>query len=394
MKKTFALILALVMVLSLAACGKNKDNFATEGNTESSANTTEASSTENSSLDATPNTSDNTADNTTENTDGNAVEGTNNAPNTNASSNPNGNAANNTGSSNTSNNNPPSKQPESHTHKYTSKIIAPTCTAGGYTIYTCACGHSYNANYTNPTNHTYSKKVTAATCTTQGYTTYTCTCGHSYIGDQTQPAGHKYKEATCSQPKTCSVCNKTEGTTVAHVLNTNKVCKWCNQVVAVNPSNFNANIAYTYLGKRYNGAAFGLGGELQDVDCYVWTCLNFQNEPYYMSRQAGVYYESDSPVDGTGYTLPHHHNGKYYYNIAQASWFGGETTYQIVGSEIVVHFASEGEETANTIHFAVLSDGTLKVTAIYGYDLPEKAKIPVGAIFYPNDNPYPQRHTY
>lgn len=46
-------------------------------------------------------------------------------------------------------------------------------------------------------NHTFSKKVTAATCTAGGFTEYTCTkCGYSYIGDKT-PAAHDYGKYYC-----------------------------------------------------------------------------------------------------------------------------------------------------------------------------------------------------
>jgi hypothetical protein len=45
---------------------------------------------------------------------------------------------------------------ESHTHSYTSVVTAPTCTAKGYTTYTCSCGNSYKDNYTNALGHNYS----------------------------------------------------------------------------------------------------------------------------------------------------------------------------------------------------------------------------------------------
>ncbi len=39
-------------------------------------------------------------------------------------------------------------------HEYTDKVTAPTCTAGGYTTYTCSCGDSYTANETGALGHT------------------------------------------------------------------------------------------------------------------------------------------------------------------------------------------------------------------------------------------------
>ena len=40
-------------------------------------------------------------------------------------------------------------------HSYSGKVIKPTCTESGYTIYTCrTCGDNYTSNSTNPTGHT------------------------------------------------------------------------------------------------------------------------------------------------------------------------------------------------------------------------------------------------
>lgn len=106
-----------------------------------------------------------------------------------------------------------------HTHDYVKETVEPTCADKGYTIYTCACGDSYTADYVNALGHSYTTVVTAPTCDQAGYTTYTCTdCDHSYQGDTVKAKGHKYgnwgvtKEATCetegTQSRTCSTCGK------------------------------------------------------------------------------------------------------------------------------------------------------------------------------------------
>ncbi|MBO5295551.1 MAG: hypothetical protein J6B71_09965, partial [Clostridia bacterium] len=122
---------------------------------------------------------------------------------------------------------------------YSSAVTAPTCTAQGYTTYTCTCGHSYRDNYAAPTGHqyhetmtyndsyhwydancshteekssyekhTFTAVVTAPTCTAQGYTTYTCACGYHYQGDITAATGHNVQtwtesEATLSDASNC-----------------------------------------------------------------------------------------------------------------------------------------------------------------------------------------------
>ena len=60
----------------------------------------------------------------------------------------------------------------SHTHSYTTQIIAPTCTTQGYTIYTCTCSDTHNDNYVNAKGHTpkaaVKENVKAATYTATG----------------------------------------------------------------------------------------------------------------------------------------------------------------------------------------------------------------------------------
>ena len=117
-----------------------------------------------------------------------------------------------------------------HTHSYDTVVVTePTCTAQGYTTYTCACGDSYVADYTDklqhsykgvittPATHTaegvmtyicdicgdsyteaiaktpahsYSAVVTAPTCIEQGFTTYTCVCGSIYMDNFTDSVPH------------------------------------------------------------------------------------------------------------------------------------------------------------------------------------------------------------
>ncbi len=81
-------------------------------------------------------------------------------------------------------------------HHYDSKVIAPTCTSMGYTVYTCHdCGDTYTGDYTDKAEHDYKKTVTAPTCTSHGYTTYSCkNCDDEYVSDYTEKLAHNYKE--------------------------------------------------------------------------------------------------------------------------------------------------------------------------------------------------------
>lgn len=42
-----------------------------------------------------------------------------------------------------------------HNHTYTTKVVSPTCTKGGYTLYSCSCGHSYKRRVTDKMGHSY-----------------------------------------------------------------------------------------------------------------------------------------------------------------------------------------------------------------------------------------------
>lgn len=152
-----------------------------------------------------------------------------------------------------------------HKHGYTSKVVSPTCTEKGYTVYTCECGSSYKEDYTDALGHAFVSHTTGATCTeagkvertcsacdhketedipamghdlktetvevscdTDGYTREYCTrCNHEKISSVTKATGHEYgewvviKEATCTQDgsreRVCTKCGgkekRTQGAT-------------------------------------------------------------------------------------------------------------------------------------------------------------------------------------
>ena len=47
--------------------------------------------------------------------------------------------------------------------------------------------------------HSYEAVVTAPTCTEGGYTTYTCACGDSYVADETPALGHEWNGTSCGR---------------------------------------------------------------------------------------------------------------------------------------------------------------------------------------------------
>ena len=66
-----------------------------------------------------------------------------------------------------------------HEHAYTTEVVNPTCTAGGYTKYTCKCGHTYNADEVAALNHRNNTEYVYPTVNEAGSKTSTClVCGH------------------------------------------------------------------------------------------------------------------------------------------------------------------------------------------------------------------------
>ena len=114
---------------------------------------------------------------------------------------------------------------QGHTHSYTTEVVAPTCTAEGYTTHICACGHTYTSDPTPVTDHSYTSQVVKPTCEAQGHTVHTCACGKTYTDSVTPPAGHSWGEwktvteatetAKGLKERTCSACSKKEQKTIA-----------------------------------------------------------------------------------------------------------------------------------------------------------------------------------
>ena len=49
-------------------------------------------------------------------------------------------------------------------HNHSESVIAPTCEAMGYSVFTCDCGDTYTANFTDKAEHEYETEITEPTC--------------------------------------------------------------------------------------------------------------------------------------------------------------------------------------------------------------------------------------
>lgn len=87
------------------------------------------------------------------------------------------------------------------THSYKGTTVNPTCTAIGYTVYTCEhCSDTYKTDFTGKATHTtVAQNEIAATCTAEGkYADAFCTICEQIIefGEVIPPTGHNYAEGT------------------------------------------------------------------------------------------------------------------------------------------------------------------------------------------------------
>ncbi len=133
MKKFTAILLALTLIFTLAACGTETVVVDNTGSSETDTGDTTSNTTPDTDEVSSKNdTSSDKADDKNDNKEEDKK------PETSSKA--------------------PTSSKNSHTHKYTSKVTAATCTEKGYTTYTCACGDSYKGNET-PAGHNFSGYV-------------------------------------------------------------------------------------------------------------------------------------------------------------------------------------------------------------------------------------------
>ena len=129
-------------------------------------------------------------------------------------------------------------------HEYKDTVTKPTCTKEGYTTTTCVngCDFKEKKDTVPATGHTeVTLPAVEPTCTETGLTEgKKCTvCGKTTKQQNTVDClDHEWKDATCFEPKTCTVCSETAGKAAGHkfsadpdpkVFIVKEVCEGCGE---------------------------------------------------------------------------------------------------------------------------------------------------------------------
>lgn len=115
------------------------------------------------------------------------------------------------------------------THKY--EIVSsqePTCQKEGYATHKCSlCSDEYIETKGKVSHDTILASTTDSTCTAVGAKNYKCkNCSYTY-SEEIAKKSHNYSDATCTAPKTCGMCGKTEGQKLGH--SNTLICTRCGE---------------------------------------------------------------------------------------------------------------------------------------------------------------------
>ncbi|MBP3412811.1 MAG: S-layer homology domain-containing protein [Oscillospiraceae bacterium] len=120
-------------------------------------------------------------------------------------------------------------------HSYSAQITKePDCTQSGIMQYTCKhCGHSYEEQLPAK-GHSYSETQVPPTCTQGGYSLFRCHCGSSYEGSYTAAKGHVWDQGTITKEPTATqtgekvyACENCDLTMTVTLPSTGSSCKDC-----------------------------------------------------------------------------------------------------------------------------------------------------------------------
>ena len=106
-----------------------------------------------------------------------------------------------------------------HTFELVEITAAPDCVNKGSQVEKCTTCNYQKTTEIDALGHDLAYSVVPPTCITTGITNVTCNregCDYETVQDPTPVGDHAWVEATCLEPKTCSVCEVTVGEALGH----------------------------------------------------------------------------------------------------------------------------------------------------------------------------------
>ena len=207
-------------------------------------------------------------------------------------------------------------------HKFKATTIKDaTCTDEGIVIYKCEkCGYE-EEDTTSAKGHNYVQQSTTVTCTKDGKNTYKCSRCGDIKEEDVKATGHNWIEATCQEPKHCSVCGVTEGGKGKHNFSDGKACSSCGKAVIISMPSFPKKVS-----------------ELQ-----------YNNQPETTVEITDISYKVDSYDDGDNF-VEFTISGKKIYDV-EGNGISRETSfgYKVLDQNGIVKYSGNFNTTADTV---------------------------------------------
>jgi len=162
----------------------------------------------------------------------------------------------------------PAQRCEVYGHNFKESIVAPTCTAQGYTLQYCIrCRHSQMVNYVDALDHKYeAQTVKTANCTENGLIRYTCSTCKEFYEEIIPAIKHNY-EFFSETKGSCTVagvitykCTNCQGTKTEQTTTTGHSCVAVQTVASTCTTQ-----GYTVYACQNEGCDYSYNGDYQAV---------------------------------------------------------------------------------------------------------------------------------
>ncbi len=261
-----------------------------------------------------------------------------------------------------------------HNHSYGERVVEATCTAEGYTLYTCECGDSYQRKYTEKLEHEPSEWIVdkEPTCSTEGKKHIECTvCKTEIESEAIEVLFHTMEKWSFDYDmhwKECSKCSAVDYGGIHSY--ENDECVTCKKKKPLytrtdKDGTENAQGEYIYFGSYPQtkvtdtalvGALTGLAGTLPvHGENQAWTSYRYymsnsndftwyQDVSYNGEKYRGVYFTSYRLMSAN-YEAAAGYQQKNGYAVGEVYWFA----YEPIQWRILEESTENGEQYATVL---------------------------------------------